>query len=132
MTIDQLIGEAIKARKNSYSPYSHFAVGAALLCKDGKVFYGANIENASFSLSMCAERNAIYAAYIAGYSKDDFDTLIIIAESDKPVSPCGSCRQVINEMFPENGSIIMANLDGDYIVTNIKELLPYAFDEESI
>lgn len=125
-----LIKEAIKARKNSYSPYSKFAVGAALLCKDGKIFYGANIENASYSLCMCAERNAIYAAYNSGYSKDDLEALCLIADTEKPVSPCGACRQVLNELFPHNGTIIMANLDGDYIETNIGELLPYAFDEE--
>lgn len=125
-----LIREAIKARKNSYSPYSKFAVGAALLCKDGKIFYGANIENASYPLCMCAERNAIYGAYNNGYSKDDLEALVIIADSDKPVSPCGACRQVINELFPQDGKIIMANLDGEYIETTIKELLPYAFDEE--
>jgi cytidine deaminase len=127
-----LIREAIKARKNSYSPYSKFAVGAALLCKDGKIFYGANIENASYPLCMCAERNAIYGAYNNGYSKDDLEALVIIADSDKPVSPCGACRQVINELFPQDGKIIMANLDGEYIETTIKELLPYAFDEEAL
>ena len=132
MDSSALIREAIKARKNSYSPYSKFAVGAALLCKDGKIFYGANIENASYPLCMCAERNAIYGAYNNGYSKDDLEALVIIADSDKPVSPCGACRQVINELFPQDGKIIMANLDGEYIETTIKELLPYAFDEEAL
>ena len=108
----QLISAATEARKLSYSPYSHFAVGAALLCKDGKVFVGANIENSSYPLCMCAERNALYNAMLNGYKKSDFMALAIVADTDEPCSPCGACRQVISELFPADGEIIMANLKG--------------------
>ena len=128
----QLINEAIKARELSYSPYSHFKVGAALLCKDGSVFVGANIENASYPLCMCGERNAIYNAMMHGKKKDDFDTLVIVADSPEPCSPCGACRQVISELFPTDGLIIMANVKGDTKETNVKELLPFAFSDKDL
>ena len=106
----ELINKAILARGLSYSPYSHFAVGAALLCKDGKVFVGSNVENSSYPLCMCAERNALYNAMMNGYKKDDFVALAIVADTDEPCSPCGACRQVISELFPKDGKIYLANL----------------------
>ena len=129
---EKLIKEAIKARELSYSPYSRFAVGAALLCADGKVFIGANIENSSYPLCMCAERNALYQALLNGYSKKDFLTLAIVADTEGPCSPCGACRQVISELFPLDGEIIMSNLKGDTKVSNIKELLPLAFSGDDL
>ena len=105
MNAQELIGEAVIARKLSYSPYSKFAVGAALLCKDGIVFAGANVENSSYPLCMCAERNALYNAMMNGYKKDDFVALAIVADTDDACSPCGACRQVISELFPEDGKI---------------------------
>ncbi|MCR4562442.1 MAG: cytidine deaminase [Bacilli bacterium] len=128
----ELIRKATHARSLSYSPYSHFAVGAALLCKDGSVYLGANIENSSYPLCMCAERNAIYNAMMDGKSKDDFEALAIIADSDQPCSPCGACRQVISELFPEEAPIYLANLEGDTKETLIKELLPFAFSGEDL
>ena len=128
----QLISAATEARKLSYSPYSHFAVGAALLCKDGKVFVGANIENSSYPLCMCAERNALYNAMLNGYKKSDFMALAIVADTDEPCSPCGACRQVISELFPADGEIIMANLKGETKISNIKELLPFAFSGDDL
>ena len=80
-------------RDKSYSPYSKFAVGAALLCKDGKVFAGANVENSSYPLCMCAERNALYNAMMNGYKKSDFMALAIVADTDDACSPCGACRR---------------------------------------
>ena len=132
MKPNELIKKAEEARKLSYSPYSHFAVGAALLCKDGRVFIGTNVENSSYPLCMCAERNALYNAYMHGYKKEDFVALALIADTPNPTSPCGACRQVISELFPENASIYMANLNGDIQATTIKELLPYAFSEEDL
>ena len=132
MTRDELIQKATKARALSYSPYSHFAVGAALLCEDGEVYLGSNVENASYPLCMCGERNALYNAMMHGKKKEDFVALAIVADSDRPCSPCGACRQVINELFPKEGKIILANLKGEVRETNILELLPYAFDEEDL
>ena len=132
MNAQELVNETIAARKLSYSPYSRFAVGAALLCKDGKVFAGANVENSSYPLCMCAERNALYNAMMNGYKKDDFVALAIVADTDEPCSPCGACRQVISELFPEERKIYLANLHGALKETSIKELLPFAFSGDDL
>ena len=132
MNSNQLVEKAIDARKLSYSPYSNFAVGAALLCKDGKVFQGANVENSSYPLCMCAERNAIYNAMMNGYKKSDFVALAIVADTDEPCSPCGACRQVISELFPRDGKIYLSNLKGAFKETSIDELLPFAFSGEDL
>ncbi len=128
----ELIEFAKKARDLSYSPYSHFAVGAAVLCADGTVYVGTNIENSSFSLAMCAERNAVYNAYMNGKTKDDFVALAIIGDTEEPISPCGACRQVLSELYPEDAPIYLANLKGDIKETMISDLLPYAFDGEDL
>ena len=128
----QLLDAAKEARKLSYSPYSKFAVGAALLCKDGKIFQGANVENSSYPLCMCAERNALYNAMMNGYKKEDFLALAIIADTDDACSPCGACRQVISELFPRDGKIYLANLKGAFKETNIDELLPFAFSGDDL
>ena len=93
--IAHLLEIAIKARENSYSPYSNFAVGAALLCKNGEIYTGANIENVSYGLTNCAERTAIFKAVSEG--NRDFDTILVVADTERPVPPCGACRQVILE-----------------------------------
>ena len=132
MKPEELIEKAKEARSLSYSPYSHFAVGAALLCKDGSVYVGANIENSSYPLCMCAERNALYNAKMHGVKKEDMVAMALYADTDEPCSPCGACRQVISELFPSNAPIYMSNLKGDVQETNIKELLPYAFSEDAL
>lgn len=128
----ELIELAKEARKLSYSPYSHFAVGAVILTKDGKTFKGSNVENASYPLCMCAERNALYNAYMNGYKKDDFVSLTLIADTDTPCTPCGACRQVISELFPANAPIIMANMKGEVLEMTISELLPLSFSSEDL
>lgn len=132
MTKEELIELAKEARELSYSPYSNFKVGAALLCKDGKVFKGANVENSSYPLCMCAERNALYHALMNGYSTNDFEALALSADTDEPCSPCGACRQVLSELFPSNKPIYMSNLKGDVKETSTKELLPFAFSKEDL
>ena len=132
MNKEQLVEKAKEARKLSYSPYSHFAVGAAILTKDGEVFLGANIENSAYPLCMCAERNALYNAYMHGYKKDDIVALALIADTDEPCSPCGACRQVISELMPSTAPIYMANLKGALQETNAVELLPFAFSAEDL
>ena len=127
-----LVETAIQARELSYSPYSKFKVGAALLCKDGKVFKGANVENSSYPLCMCAERNAIYNAMMNGYKKADFVALAIVADTDEACSPCGACRQVISELFPRDGALYLANLKGAFKETTIEELLPFAFSGDDL
>lgn len=126
---EQLIKEAIIARDNTYSPYSNFGVGAALLMNDGRIIHGANIENASYGLSNCGERSALFAAYSQGYQKNDILAMAITANTDGPISPCGACRQVMNELLNKETPIYLTNLKGALKETNIKALLPYAFDE---
>ena len=132
MKKEELVKLAVEARELSYSPYSHFKVGAVILTKDGKVFKGANIENSSYPLCMCAERNALYHAMMNGYKKEDFVALALAADTEGPCSPCGACRQVISELFPSDMPIYMANIKGVVQETNIKELLPYAFSEDDL
>lgn len=132
MTKQELINKAREARKNAYVPYSKFKVGAALLTKDGKVFLGANIENASYPLCMCAERNALYHAMNNGYTKNDFVALAVTGQTSGPISPCGACRQVISELFPSNAPIYLTNLEDEVRETTSQELLPFAFDDSDL
>ena len=132
MKKEELIKKAESARELAYAPYSKFKVGAALLTKDGQVFLGANIENSSYPLCMCAERNALYNAMLHGYKKADFVALALTADTDEPCSPCGACRQVISELFPKEAPIYMANLKGDVKESNIQELLPFAFSGDDL
>jgi len=128
----ELIKKAEEARKLSYSPYSNFAVGAALLCKDGSVYIGTNIENSSYPLCMCAERNALYNAKMHGVKKEDMVALALSADTEEPCSPCGACRQVLSELFPKNAPIYMTNLKGAIKETTVEELLPFAFSSEDL
>lgn len=132
MNKEELIQIAIKESERSYSPYSNFKVGAALLTKDNKIYLGTNIENAAYGLTMCAERNAIFNAYVNGVKKDDIEAIAIVADTDEPVSPCGSCRQVLSELFPINGKIYLGNFKGKIQETNIIELLPFSFKKEDL
>ena len=132
MKKEELILKARDARKLSYSPYSNFAVGAALLTKDDKVFIGTNVENSSYPLCMCAERIAIYNAMMDGYKKEDFVALALSADTEEPCSPCGACRQVISELLPKDAPIYMTNLKGDIKETNAEELLPFAFSKKDL
>lgn len=132
MDKEQLIKKAKEAMKNSYSPYSNFAVGAAILCKDGSVYIGANIENSSYGLTMCAERNAIFQAYINGKRKDDIFSLAIIADTDRPISPCGACRQVMSELLNSDTPVYLSNLNFDIKETTVEKLLPYYFKKEDL
>ena len=110
------------ASEKSYSPYSHFRVGAALLCKDGSIFQGANVENRSFGLTNCAERSALFSAVSAG--KKDFSAVAIYSpDADSPIPPCGACRQVLSEFGAEDFLVIMSG--GNAVLEkSLGELLP--------
>ena len=125
LEIQKLMDCAIKARENAYSPYSHFAVGAALLCEDGTLYEGCNIENASYGLTNCAERTAIFKAVSEGHIK--FKALAVVADTEGPCAPCGACRQVVAEF--KIPIIIMGNLMGNVKIVTIEELLPFSFSE---
>ncbi len=120
---------AKEIRNNAYAPYSHFLVGAALVTKDGKIFTGCNIENASFGLTVCAERVAIFKAVSEG--ERDFDFLVVVTDTNPPASPCGACRQVIRE-FGKDMEVVVANLKGDMIKKSLSELLPDSFGPEDL
>ena len=124
MTNKQLVAYAIKAKENSYSPYSKFRVGACLLCEDGSVYTGCNIENVAYGPSNCAERTAIFKAVSEGNTK--FKKIAIAVDGQNFGYPCGVCRQVMAE-FCDNLDIIVANQDGKFVKTTLKELLPQAF-----
>lgn len=124
MTDEKLIEAARQAREKAYVPYSHFAVGAALLTEDGTLYTGANIENASYGLTNCAERTAIFKAASEGHRR--FITIAVIAGTEYACSPCGACRQVMSEFGPE-ARVILTNLKGNTVVTTVRDLLPGAF-----
>ncbi|MBR6681494.1 MAG: cytidine deaminase [Clostridia bacterium] len=119
------IKEALKARENAYSPYSRFCVGAALLCKNGNVYTGCNIENASYSVTVCAERVAIGNAITHG--DREFQAIVICGSSDDYCFPCGICRQTLSEFVDADFEVVMAKSENDYKVFKMGELLPQAF-----
>ncbi|MFQ6058744.1 MAG: cytidine deaminase [Anaerolineae bacterium] len=119
---DQLVALAQTARRNAYAPYSDFAVGAALQAKSGQVYTGCNVENASYGLSMCAERVAVFKAVEAG--EREFTAIAIVTETG--AMPCGPCRQVLRE-FGGELRVIVANSQGERWVYTLEELLPHSF-----
>ena len=128
MTEKELIDKAKRARLKAYAPYSDFKVGAALLTKGGKVHTGANVENAAFGLTVCAERIAVFKAVNKG--DRDFVKIAVVADRNPPVTPCGACRQVLSE-FVKDLKIVCANLQGKVDRYTLKELLPEAFEKRS-
>ena len=130
MEKEELVELAKQARKLSYSPYSHFAVGAVVECKDGSTYQGANIENSSYPLCMCAERNAIYNAMMHGQTRDDFVAMALTADTDGPCSPCGACRQVLWEFCDEQFPVVLAGPGEEVTVHTLGALLPAAFQLE--
>lgn len=122
---EQLMEEATKARTKAYVPYSSFPVGAALLMADGTIFHGANIENASFGLTNCAERTALYKAYSEG--NREVKAVAVIADTEEPVSPCGACRQVMMELCGPDVPVYLGSTNGKITKTTVAELLPGAF-----
>jgi cytidine deaminase len=124
---DQLIQAATEARTKAYAPYSHFHVGAAVQTGSGNIFQGCNLENSSYSASICAERVALFNAYAHG--ERDVEAIAIVADTHAPCPPCGICRQVIRELAGDI-DVILANLTGDIRVFKASELLPEAFSDE--
>ena len=123
MMKQELLNAALSARERVYAPYSKFLVGASVLAKSGKIYTGCNIENASYGLTVCAERNALFSAVGAG--EREFTALCVVGDTEAPISPCGACRQVMAEF--KVPCIILANLKGDVKEYTLEELLPYGF-----
>ncbi|MDK2885879.1 MAG: cytidine deaminase [Thermosipho sp. (in: thermotogales)] len=126
--IEELIQKAFKAKENAYTPYSNFKVGAALLTKSGKIYTGCNVENASYGLTCCAERVAIFKAVSEG--EREFDTLVVVGDTDEPISPCGACRQVMSEFG--DFEVILVSKDRKLKKVKVKDLLPYSFEKENL
>lgn len=129
MIYDKLIESARKAKKNSYSPYSRFRVGSALLTSDGKIYTGCNIENSSFSLTICAERTALFKAISEGKKK--FKAIVVSSDNEEFAFPCGACRQVINELAGDI-DIILTNGKKKIKKFRTSDLLPYPFTPKNL
>ncbi len=124
---EKLIKSAKKARESAFAPYSEFKVGAAVLTKDGETFTGCNVESATYGLTVCAERVAIWKAISENVR--EFSHIAVVADTEKITPPCGACRQIIWE-FCGDIPVVMANLQGDIEVVQMMELLPRAFDNK--
>lgn len=129
MTEKELILRAKEAMTYAYAPYSKFQVGAALLAKDGRVFTGCNIENASYGATNCAERTAVFKAVSEGAR--EFEAIAIVASSSDLISPCGICRQVLAEFMPD-GKVILDSDTKGMLTYTVRELLPAGFSAEDI
>lgn len=127
----QLIEKAFIAMNNAYAIYSNYHVGSCVLLKDGTTFLGANIENASFGATNCAERSAIYSAYSNGYRKEDIQALAIVSDGYRIAAPCGICRQVLSELIGQDTPIYLSN-GKEELETTIAELLPMQFNEGDV
>ncbi len=125
----KLFEKAKETRLKAYVPYSKFYIGASLITKDGQVYGGCNIENASFGLTNCAERTCLFKAYSEGIKKEDIAGFLVIGDTKGPISPCGACRQVMSELLPDDCKIYLTNLNGDVKEMTLAELLPYSFKE---
>ncbi|MEC3885894.1 cytidine deaminase [Halobacillus litoralis] len=130
METKQLINEAKKIRERAYVPYSKFPVGAALVTEDGTLYTGCNIENAAYPVTCCAERVAIFKAVSDGHAK--FKELAVVADTKRPVPPCGSCRQVMSEFFQSDVKIYTTNLHGDTKTFTMEEILPFSFSSADL
>lgn len=129
METTNLIELVVDNSKYAYVPYSHFPVSAILVTKSAQLYSGVNIENASFGLTNCAERTAIFKAISEGVR--DFSEIIIYGETEKPISPCGACRQVMAEFFDKDLKVTLVAKDKSTVVMTVGELLPYSFTDLS-
>ena len=123
--IKELYEAALKVKRRAYAPYSDFHVGSALRTKGGKIFAGCNVENSSFGVTICAERNAIFKMVSEG--EQEISSILVVGDTKKTLSPCGACRQVIAEFSEEDTRVIMCNKDGDFKETTVGEILPFGF-----
>ncbi|MGV3244061.1 cytidine deaminase [Staphylococcus sp. 11261D007BR] len=129
---NQHFEEVRKAQQNAYAPYSGFKVGAYLVTKDGQTFYGANVENAAYPSCICAERSALVAAISKGYRPGDFQSITLTVDSSSISSPCGTCRQVLNELCDSDMPVYMTNQTGEMRASTVEQLLPYGFSGKDL
>jgi len=129
---NKLLDMALVARATAYAPYSKFKVGAAILLNNGKYILGCNIENASYGLSNCAERTALFKMISDGYTKNNVVAMAIVGDTLDVISPCGACRQVMLELLKPDCPILLCNLKRDMKEYKVIDLLPYAFSEKDL
>ncbi len=127
---ERLRAAALAARERAYAPYSEFKVGAAVLSQSGKVYAGQNVENASYGLSICAERSAIFAMVAAG--ERSLRAVAIATQAEKPVAPCGACRQVLREFSAGDARILLVTTGGQRAEHALRELLPFDFGPQDL
>ena len=130
MTDKELVQAAYSMLERSYVPYSKFPVGAALLCGDGTVFTGCNVENAAYGSTICAERTALLKAVSEGH-RDDWQAIAIAGRGEDYCWPCGSCRQMLYEFAPDL-EVLVANRDHDFVKYTLRQLLPHGFGPEAL
>ena len=130
MTDRELVDLAFTMLERSYVPYSHFPVGAALLCTDGTVFTGCNVENAAYGSTICAERTAVVKAVSEGH-RDDWVTLAVVGNGSGYCWPCGACRQMLHEFCPEL-TVLAARSDREFVRLSLAELFPHGFGPKSL
>lgn len=128
---EDVMEQAFAVLDHAYVPYSNYRVGACIKLNDGTLIQGVNIENASFGLTNCAERSAIFTAYSQGYRKADIQMMAVVSNAEKLTTPCGACRQVLAELLMQDTPIILSNRF-ETRITNIKELLPMNFSQEDL
>lgn len=129
MKYKELVGEAIRAKKYAYAPYSNFSVGAALLTREGRIYRGCNVESASYGATICAERTAVFKSVSEGAR--NIEAIAIVSDSDDYTYPCGICRQVIVE-FGKDIRVVVAKSEEDFKIYTIEELLPNSFSPEDL
>lgn len=129
MSADPLIAAAISAREKAFAPFSHFHVGAALEMENGEIITGCNVESASYGLTMCAERVAVFRGVAEGYRC--FKRVAIVTDTATPTPPCGACRQILWEFAPD-AEVLLANLSGKVVRYTVRELIPDGFDARQL
>ncbi len=127
----ELLKNAYEAMDNAYAPYSNFHVGACVKTKDGKYHKGANVENASYGLTNCAERSALFHVFSIGYRQDDIEAIAIVGQGNTLITPCGACRQVLVELLKRDTPIVLGTGE-KVLITNIEELMPMAFTSDDL
>ena len=127
-----ILDKAFEAMDNAYAPYSNYHVGACVKTKDGKYHIGANVENASYGLTNCAERSTLFHVYSLGYRQDDIESMALVTGGNTLGTPCGACRQVMVELLKRDTPVVIANKNNQAMVTTIEELLPYSFTNDDL
>ena len=127
----ELLKNAYEAMDNAYAPYSNFHVGACVKTKDGKYHKVTDVENASYGLTNCAERSALFHVFSLGYRQDDIEAIAIVGQGNTLITPCGACRQVLVELLKRDTPIVLGTGE-KVLVTNIEELMPMAFTSDDL